>query len=99
MDDVEILRAGDHNKEVVGFNIAVYGRVVMDRLNPGNLILEQKTENKGRSGRDRESRDSPLASQHTLSRMQVPFWNCAIHVRCHQGEHVRFEARHFDRVL
>jgi len=63
MDDIGILRAGDHDKEVVGFDIVVYERLVMDRLNPGNLMLEQKTEKKGRSGRDRESRDSPSVSQ------------------------------------
>jgi len=63
MDDVGILRAGDPDKEVVGFDIAVYERLVVDRLNPGNLTLEQKFENKGRSGRDRLSRDPPFASQ------------------------------------
>lgn len=34
MDDVGILRARDPDKEVVGFDIAVYERLVMDRLNP-----------------------------------------------------------------
>jgi hypothetical protein len=44
MDNVGILRARDSDKEIVGLDVTVYERLVMDRLNPGNLMCEQKTQ-------------------------------------------------------
>jgi hypothetical protein len=44
MDNIGILRARDSDKEVVGLDVTVYERLVMDRLNPRNLMYEQKTQ-------------------------------------------------------
>jgi hypothetical protein len=44
MDNIGILRARDSDKEVVGLDVTVYERFVMDRLNPSNLMYEQKTQ-------------------------------------------------------
>lgn len=46
MDDIGILRARDPDKEIVGLNVTIYERLVMDRLNSGNLMCKQKTQNK-----------------------------------------------------
>ena len=48
VDDISILRAGDPDKKIVGFDIAVYEGLVMDRLNSRNLMRGQETQNKGR---------------------------------------------------
>ena len=44
MDNIGILRARDPDEEIVGLDVTVYERLVMDRLNPGNLTCEQKTQ-------------------------------------------------------
>jgi hypothetical protein len=48
MDDIGILRARDPDKEIVGLNVAVYERLVMDGLNSGNLICKQKTQSQNK---------------------------------------------------
>jgi len=48
VDDISILRARDPNKKIVGFDIAIYEGLVMDRLNSRNLMRGQETQNKGR---------------------------------------------------
>ena len=65
MDDIGILRARDPDKEIVGLDVAVYERLVMDGLNSGNLICKQKTQNK------RQRRQAPKAS--TVRKRDSPF--------------------------
>ena len=42
MDDIGILRARDPDKKIVGFDVAVYEGLVMDRLNSRNLMGGRK---------------------------------------------------------
>jgi hypothetical protein len=48
MDDISILRGRDPDKKVVGLDVAIYEGLVMDRLNPSDLIGGRETQNKGR---------------------------------------------------
>jgi len=57
MDNIGVLRARDSDKEVVGLDVTVYERLVVDRLNPSNLMYEQKTQDMkltGAQGIDRQ---------------------------------------------
>jgi hypothetical protein len=51
MNDISILRARDANKKIVGLDITIYEGLVMDRLNPSDLVRGQETQNKGREYR------------------------------------------------
>lgn len=72
MDDIGILRARDSDKEVVGLDVAVYERLVMDRLNPRNLMCEQKTQDMKLTGAQGIGRQEGvtlticLAARHTV---------------------------------
>jgi hypothetical protein len=63
MDYIGVLRAGNPNKEIVGLNVTVYERLVMDRLNPSNLMGKQKTQDTNLPGAKRMDDHSPFVWQ------------------------------------
>jgi hypothetical protein len=46
MNDISILGARDSDEKIVGLDVTIYERLVMNRLNSRNLMHGRKTQNK-----------------------------------------------------